>query len=127
MARGGEEGGKKRVERAINRFRAISRLHVGVAVPQFAARLVREIFVNCRYARVPHVAALRVTKQEPPLPEILVVRIDAAADMAIAVRPGACLSVYVLPDETQRRAALIGFDQRAFRFLVENWLAGQFA
>ena len=95
-------------------------------VPQFAAGVVRKVFVNTRDARVPHIATFFVPEQEPAFPQVLVVRIDAAADMTVAVRPGARLNINVLPNQAQRRAALVGFDQCSFGFVVENGLACQF-
>ena len=121
-----EEGWEKSIKRAVRRFRALTRLHVGVPVPQFAASIVGEIFVDRRDARVPHVAAFRVTEQKPAFPEIFVVRVDAATDMAITVRPGSCLNVNALTDEAERRATLVGLDQSALGLVVEDGLAGQF-
>src|SRR5213076_2115453 len=89
----GEERGKESIERAVSRLRALACLHVGVPVPQLAAGVVRKVFVNTRDARVPHVATFFVTEQEPAFPQVLVVRIDAAADMTVAVRPGARLNI----------------------------------
>src|SRR5439155_20293375 len=96
------------------------------AVPQFASDFVGKIFVHGGYAGVPHVATIFISEQEPALPEVFVVRIDAAADVTIGVRPGACLDVDALSDEAKRRPSLEGFDQSAFCFLVKNGPASQF-
>src|SRR5438874_2479649 len=50
-------------KRAVSRLRALACLHVGVPVPQFAARVVRKVFVNTRDARVPHIATFFVPEQ----------------------------------------------------------------
>jgi hypothetical protein len=81
-----------------------------VAVPQFAADFVGQILVNGGHTRFPHCAAILIAEQNPALPKIFVVRINAAADVTIRVRPGACLHVDGLSDEAERRAPLEDFD-----------------
>ena len=46
--------------------------------------------------------------------------------MAAGISPRTGLDINARTDEAQRRAALVGLDQRAFGFVVENGLAGQF-
>src|SRR5204863_4048539 len=121
-----EERREKSVERAVGRFGAPARLHFGVPVPQFAASLVGEILVDRWDARAPHIAALLITEQKPAFPEILVIRIDAAADMTAGISPRTGLDINARTDEAQWRAPLVGLDQSAFGFVVENGLAGQF-
>src|SRR5206468_3572375 len=84
-------------------------LHIGVSVPQFAAGFVRKIFVNSRNAGVPHVATILIAEQTPVFPEILVVRVNAAADVTVSARPRASLDINAFPDETERRSAFEGF------------------
>ena len=79
-------------------------------VPQTAADFVGKIFVDRGNAGIPHVATIFVAEQKPALPEIFVVRINAAANMTIRARPGTCLDVDALSDETERRASFEGFD-----------------
>src|SRR6266545_928094 len=83
----------------------------------------RQGICSRRECSLPTSRAIRIAEQKPALPEVFVVRIDAAADMTIGVRPGACLDVDALSDEPDRGPSLEGFDQGAFRFLVENGLA----
>jgi len=97
-----------------------------VSVPQFAAGFVGKIFVNDGDAGVPHVATICIAEQTPAFPEILVVRVNAAADVTVSGRPGARLDVNAFPDETERRTALEGFNYSVFCFFVENGPASEF-
>lgn len=115
------------MHRARRKFSSSAYPHIGVPIPQFAADFVGKIFVNGGNTGGPHVATIFIAQQEPAFPKILVVRINAAADVTVSVRPGARLDVNALPDEADRRPPLKGFDQRAFCFLVENGPASQFA
>ena len=78
VARQREERGKERIERAIVRVGALARVHVGVAVPEFAADFVGQIFMDRGNARVPHLEAILVAEEEPAFPKIFVIGIDPA-------------------------------------------------
>ena len=117
--------GRMHRERAVLRLGPLTRLHIGVAVPQFPADFVGKILVNGGNTRFPHRAAILIAEQKPAFPEIFVVRIDAAADVTIRVCPGACLDVDALSNEAERRASLESFDQSPLRFLIENGFARQ--
>src|SRR5690606_42145667 len=66
-----------------------------------------------------------VVEQLPALPQVLVVGVDARADVARGVGPLAGLHVEAFPDQSDRRAAAIGLDQGALGLLVVHRLAGQ--
>src|SRR5205823_13981124 len=80
-------------KRAVLRLGPLTRLHIGVSVPQFPADFDVKILVNGGNTRFPHRAAILIAEQKPAFPEIFVVRIDAAADVTSGVCPGACLDV----------------------------------
>src|SRR5438093_12534801 len=63
-----------------------------------------------RRFRRPHVATIFIAEQNPALPEILVVRVNAAADVTVSVRPRACLDVNALPNEAEWRTPPEGLD-----------------
>src|SRR4029450_12219698 len=52
---------------------------------------------------------------------------DAAADVAVGIDPGAGLDVNTLSDKAEWRAAFVGFDECTFRFVIELRSASQFA
>src|SRR5207248_4500173 len=76
---------------------------------------------------VPHFEALFVAEQEPAFPKIFVIRIDPAAHVRIRIDPRACLDVDAGADKTNRRTALVGLHQGAFRLFVENRFTGELA
>ena len=98
-----------------------------MAVPEFATNVIGQVFINGGNACVPHLKAIFVTEQKPALPEVLVIGIDPAADVTVVIGPRAGLDVNARSDETQWRATLVGLDQGALSFLVEDRLAGQLA
>src|SRR5436309_11922395 len=118
--------GRMHRERAVLRLGPLTRLHIGVAVPQFPADFVGKILVNGGNTRFPHRAAIPIAEQKPALPEILVVRVNAATDVTVRVAPCARLDIDALSDKTERRASLESFDQSELRFLVVNRVASQF-
>src|SRR5205823_5148356 len=113
------------VERAIGGFGSLTRQHISVAVPEFTAVVIGEIFVDGWNAGAPHFETVFVTEQKPALPEVFVVGIDPAADVTVVIGPRAGLDVDARSYKTQRRAALVGLDEGALRFLVEDRLARQ--
>jgi hypothetical protein len=67
-----------------------------------------------------------VAEQAPAFPEVFIIGIDTAADVAVRIRPRAGLDVDAGADETEGRAALEGLDQGAFGLVVEDGVAGEF-
>src|SRR5690606_29597807 len=99
--------------------------HVGVAVPERAVHLLGQVAVGGGDAVVPHRLAVAVAEQLPALPQVLVVRIDARADVRIGARPVAGYDVEAFADQADLRAPLPGLHQRAPGLLEVDRLAGQ--
>ena len=55
-------------------------------------------------------ATVSIAKQKPAFPQILVVRVYAASDVTVSVRPRTCLDVDAFSNQAERRPALEGFD-----------------
>src|SRR5438105_15512848 len=105
-----EQRGEKSIERAVDSEGALTAIHFGVAVPKLATRFVGEVFVEGRNAGIPHVEAIVVAEQAPAFPEVFIIGIDAAADVAVGSRPNSALDVDAGADEAEGRAALEGLD-----------------
>src|SRR6185369_17153162 len=122
---------KERVERAVSRRAPRTGVHVSMTVPKlhliFATYLVREILINRRDALVPHPFAVSIAKQQRALQQVLVITIDRAADVAVSIRPLACLDIDPLAHQPDLRAAVVRFDERALRLLEKYRFAGELA
>ena len=81
-----------------------------MAVPEFGAAFIGEVFINRGNTRLPHFEAILVAEQEPAFPKIFVVGIDPAADVSVGIGPGAGLDVDAGTDETDGRTAVVGLD-----------------
>ena len=97
-----------------------------MAVPEFAAaQLVGEMAVHRHDALLPHALAVFVAEQLPALQQVLVVRVDAAADVAVAIGPFAGFDIDGAADQADLRAPLEGGHQRALGLVVVDRLAGE--
>src|SRR5439155_26481987 len=108
VAAEGEDAGEESVQRAELRRRALARLHVDFAVPVAVA----EILVHGADARLPHRRAVAVAEEPRALQQVLVVRIDRAADVAGAAGPRSGLDVDLVADEADLRAPLVELHER---------------
>ena len=73
-------------------------MHIGVAVPEFAADFLGKIFVNGGNTRLPHVMTIFVAEQKPAFPEVFVVRVNAATDVTVSTCPFTCLDIDAFSD-----------------------------
>ena len=71
--------------------------------------------------------AIFVVEEDGALQQILVVGIDAAADVAGGIDPLAGFDVDGGTDQTDWRAAIVNLDQSPLRLVVINLFAGQLA
>src|SRR5690606_17636428 len=108
VARVREQSGHERIQRAVQAGRARAGGHVGLAVPERAVHLLGQVTVGGGDAVVPHRLAVAVAEQLPALPQVLVVRIDARADVRIGARPVAGYDVEAFADQADLRAPLPG-------------------
>src|SRR5262249_56935865 len=98
--------------------------HVGFAVPESARRLVGEVMVHGAQALSRHLAALRVAEEPLALDQVLVIGVDAPADVTRGARPLAGLDVDLFSHETGGCAALVERDERLLG-LVEKDLSAR--
>src|SRR6185369_234564 len=80
----------------------------------------RQIRIDCLDALIPHPAAILVLKQNRALQKILVITIDRAADVTVSIRPLSGLNIDPRSNQTDARAAVVDFDQRALRLVIKN-------
>ena len=89
--------------------------------------LVGEILVDCRDALVPHALAVLIAKQQRAFQKVFVITVDRAADVTVGVGPLAGLDVDPFADQTDLRATVVCFDERALGLFVKDRFAGEFA
>src|SRR6266545_4519223 len=119
VSRQREDRGEERVEGPEYGRGRLSGEHVRVAIPQLRAVVVREVPLDRTHGPEPHPSAVEVAEGNPALEQVLVVRVDACADVTVPVRPLARLRVDPLADEADRRPAVVDLEERTLRGLVE--------
>jgi hypothetical protein len=103
----------------------LARVHVGVPVPELAAHLVREVAVDRRAVRLPHPPAVLVPEELPGLDQVLVVGVDAAAEVGLALGPLAGADVDRGAHEADLRPPLVDGHEGFLRLFVIGRLAGE--
>src|SRR5688572_7181748 len=78
--------------------------------------------VQRAHALAPHHTAVFVAEEQPTLEQVLVIRIDSAADMTGGADPRSRFDVDLLADETELRAAVVHLDERALGLVVVDRL-----
>src|SRR5437867_5897826 len=114
VSRQREDRGEERVEGPEYGRGRLAGQHVRVAIPQLRAVVVREVPLDRSDRREPHPSAIQIAEGDPALEQVLVVRVDARADVTVPVRPLARLRVDPLADEADRRAAVVDLEALAF-------------
>ena len=84
------------------------------------ASCIRKIFIDGLNTFIPHPAAILIVEQNRALQKIFVVTIDRSADMAVGVGPLSRLDVDPRSHQTNGRAAIVNFNQRALCFVIED-------
>jgi hypothetical protein len=67
-----------------------------------------------------------IIEQQPTLQKVFVVTINSAADVAVCIGPLTGLDVNPGSHQADWRTSLVGFDQSAFCFVVEDGPAREF-
>src|SRR5215469_12314890 len=88
-----QNGREEGVQGAVTSRDPLTRVHVHLAVPQSAMAGVSQVPIERCNAALPHAIAILVVKQDRGFQQILVVGVNAAADVAGGIRP--CTALYV--------------------------------